>query len=365
MGNKRKSSDQMESLRSYAKRHRYISTLAVLFLVLVFYRAGRFFLKPEVKPVEPAVNVVVTQVKRMPIDIVSPVTGRLKPSEEVALLPMATGRVSVVHVRVGDRVSAGQVLFEIEKGQISATYTQARESYQAIASTYARMEMLYAEGAVSLQDFEAAKAQYIAARESYRAAADAYSNYTVSSPIDGVVTSLNVTAGSMAGGGIAASIAGTDGLIIETSVGEALAKSVETGASVKVYIDSLQREYAGTITAFSPIPSMGMLTYPLTITMLPNDDLFAGMFAEIRLVSQSIPEALCVPSESVIIREGKSIAVILNEEDVPELREVQPGIDNGQIVQIVSGLSEGERVVSEGQHFVTAGTLVRVVGEVQ
>jgi|LSQX01.2.fsa_nt_gb RND family efflux transporter MFP subunit len=363
MENKKSIRDRIDFIRSFGRQHRYASIVILLFLALVVYRAGHFFLKSEVRQPEPAVNVIVASVKRMPIDVISPVTGRLKPSEEVALFPMATGRVSAVYVSVGDSVTVGQVLFDIEKGQVGSTLNQARESYSAIASTYARMEMLYAEGAVSLQDFESAKAQYIAAKESYNAAAEAYANFTVTSPIDGVVTSLSVSVGSLAGGAVAGSVAGTDGLVIEASVGEALAPSVEIGAGVGVYIDSLGREYPGTITAFSPIPSMGMLTYPLTITMDPDDALFAGMFAEVRLVSQSIPEALCIPSEAVIIREGKPVVVVLQGDDIPELREVVPGVDNGTIVQILSGLDEGERIVSTGQHFVTSGIQVRVVGE--
>ncbi len=363
MGNKKRG--KRDAIRAFWKNHRIVSILGVLFILLVFYRAGKFFLVPEVKEAEPAVNVLVTEAKYEPIDLISPVTGRLKPVEEVALVPMASGQVTVVHVRVGDRVSKGDVLFEIDKGQVGATYNQARESYDAVASTFARMELLYREGAVSQQDYEAARAQHAAARESLNMAADAYANFTVTSPIDGYVTALNVTVGSIAGGAAAGSVADVDELIIETTVSEVLAQAVEVGESVQVYIDSLGKEFPGTITAFSPIPSMGMLTYPVTVTMAPDEALFAGMFAEVRLVSEKIQEALCIPSESVIIRDGRPVVAILGPEDVPELREVVSGVDNGKIVQIVSGLNEGERVIYSGQHFVVPGVQVHVVEEAE
>lgn len=358
-GNKR------DAIRSFWKNHRIVSILGILFALLVLYRAGKFFLVPEVKEAEPAVNVLVTEARYEPIDLISPVTGRLKPVEEVALVPLGSGQVTAVYVKVGDRVSKGDVLFEIDKGQVGATYSQAKEAYDAVASTFARMELLYREGAVSLQDYEAAKAQYAAARESLNMASDAYANFTVTSPIDGYVTALNVTVGSIAGGAAAGSVADVDELIIETTVSEVLAQSVEVGEAVQVYIDSLGKEFPGTITAFSPIPSMGMLTYPVTVTMAPDEALFAGMFAEVRLVSEEIQEALCVPSESVIIRDGRAVVVVLGPEDVPELREVVAGVDNGTIVQIVSGLEEGERVIYSGQHFVVPGVQVHVVEDAE
>ncbi|HRV33736.1 MAG TPA: biotin/lipoyl-binding protein, partial [Anaerovoracaceae bacterium] len=123
-----KTANKREAMRSFWKNHRIISILGVLFIALVAYRAGHFFLVPDVKIAEPAINVKVTAAKYEPIDLISPITGRLKPTEEVALVPLATGKVTAVHVSVGDRVTAGQVLFEIDKGQVSATYNQAKES---------------------------------------------------------------------------------------------------------------------------------------------------------------------------------------------------------------------------------------------
>lgn len=362
---KNKMRDGQNAIRSFWKNHRIISIIGILFVALVLYRAGHFFLVPEIKEAEPAINVLVTEAKYEPIDLISPVTGRLEPVEEVALVPLASGTVTAVHVAVGDQVTAGQVLFEIDKGQVSASYNQARESFAAVASTFARMELLYSEGAVSLQDYESAKAQYAAARESLNAAADMYGNFTVTSPIDGYVTALNVSVGSIAGGAAAGSVANVDELIIQTTVSEVLATAVKIGETVQVRIDSLDKEYSGTITSFSPIPSMGMLTYPLTITMEPDESLFAGMFAEVRLVSEEIKEALCVPSEAVIIRDGRPVVAVLGPNGVPELKEVVPGVDNGTIVQIVSGLTEGEQVIYSGQHFVVPGVQVNVVGAAQ
>lgn len=350
-------------LASLWKEHRLLSIVGLLFILLVLYRGGRSFLTGDVVEEDPPVNVKVTQAVLAPIDLISPVTGRLQPEEEVAIVPLAQGQVTAVHVSVGQQVTAGQVLFEIDKGQVSASYIQAKEAYDAVSATFSRIELLYSEGAVSRQDYESARTQYISAREAFRAAADAYANFTVTSPIDGIVTSMNVTVGGLAGGAPAASVANASSLVIETSVGEALAPYVEVGDPVSVYVESLAAEYPGLITSFSPIPSLGMLTYPLTITLEDDPDLFAGMFAEVRLVSRRIEDALTVPSEAVIVRGGRPVVAVLDDENRPTLVEVTVGVDNGVMAEVLSGLSEGDRIVYSGQHFITPGVEVRVVEE--
>jgi len=130
---------------------------------------------------------------------------------------------------------------------------------------------------------------------------------------------------------------------------------------VEVYVASADKTFSGTITAFSPIPSLGTLTYPLTVTMDPADDLFAGMFAEIHIVSEKAAETLCTRSDAVMLRDGKSVVVVLDKDNIPTTVEVETGVDNGTLVQILSGLKKGDMVVYSGQQYVTDGIAVEVV----
>lgn len=352
-----------ETFKKYWKNHRIFSIIFILFALIFVYRAGVFFFVPAVQDADPVINVRATEAAVESIALTSPLTGRVQPVEEVAIIPMAAGRVTAVHVAVGDQVSAGDLLFEIDKGQVSASYNQAKEAYDSAASAFKRMELLYSEGAISKQDFESAQMQYISAKESFNAAANAYGYYNVTSPIDGYVTSLSVSVGTTIGQTMAASVANIDELIIETTVSEALASKVKTGEKVDVYIDSLDKMFVGTITSFSPIPSMGTLTYPLTITMDPSQDLFAGMFAEVRLLSEQVEMALCIPSEAVMIKNGIAVVAVVDSQGFPSFKEVTTGIDNGEKVEILSGLSEGERVIYSGQQYVAAGVQVNLVEE--
>ncbi len=345
--------------------HKILTLLLLIIIAITAYRLSIFAMEKKNPTVEEAtpVNVKVISAEYASITQTTPLSGRITPVDEVAIVPLASGQVTAVYAEVGDYVSAGSILFEIDKGQIATTYNQAKAAYELAATTYNNMEELYAEGAVSKSDYDSARVQYISAQESFNAAAEAYSYYSVTSPISGYVTSMSVSVGSVAGQSMAASVADTSALEISTAVSEYLASLIHVGDEVNVYVTSLGDEpYKGTITAFSPAPAMGTLTYPVTIS-LDNEkgELMSGMFAEVELITDEAENTICIPSDAVILKDSKSVAVVLDSERIPRYCEVSTGIDNGSYVQILSGINEGDVVVVSGQDFVTEGEAVNIV----
>ncbi len=367
MNQKSENTVKKKSIAERIKEHKVIAALVFILAAIVIVRLIAFTvgsMNPTVAESE-AIGVKVMTAEYTDISSTVPLSGRIAPAEETAIVPMASGQVTAVHVKVGDYVKAGTLLFEIDKGQVATTYNQAKAAYDLAANSYNNMKTLYLEGAISKSDFDAAEVQYISARESYNAAAEAYSYYNVTSPIDGYVTSLSVAVGDIAGQQMAASVANTDELKIETTVSEYIAGYIKIGDEVDVYVSTLgDTPYKGTVTAFSPAPALGTLTYPITIT-LDNEsgDLMSGMFAEVKFTAEEADDTICIPSDAVIMKNGKSVAVIIDEDLIPSFREVETGIDNGEFVEILSGIKEGETVVISGQNFVEEGIAVRIIEE--
>ncbi len=367
MNQKSENTVKKKSIAERIKEHKVIAALVFILAAIVIVRLIAFAvgsINPTVAESE-AIGVKVMTAEYTDISSTVPLSGRIAPAEETAIVPMASGQVTAVHVKVGDYVKAGTLLFEIDKGQVATTYNQAKAAYDLAANSYNNMKTLYLEGAISKSDFDAAEVQYISARESYNAAAEAYSYYNVTSPIDGYVTSLSVAVGDIAGQQMAASVANTDELKIETTVSEYIAGYIKIGDEVDVYVSTLgDTPYKGTVTAFSPAPALGTLTYPITIT-LDNEsgDLMSGMFAEVKFTAEEADDTICIPSDAVIMKNGKSVAVIIDEDLIPSFREVETGIDNGEFVEILSGIKEGETVVISGQNFVEEGIAVRIIEE--
>jgi len=127
-------SNKVRVLKNLWKEHRLLSIVGLLFFLLIIYRAGIFFLGSGDFEAATIVNVKTSEARYESISVTSPIAARIQPLEEIAIIPMAAGQVTAVHVSVGDRVRVGDLLFEIDKGQISTSYNQAKEAYASVAA---------------------------------------------------------------------------------------------------------------------------------------------------------------------------------------------------------------------------------------
>ena len=166
----------------------------VIVAALGIYRIAES-LKPPAIAEKIAVNVVSAVVEKGTIYATSPLTGRIDPIESAAVIPMAAGEVTGVAVSLGDYVEKGDLLFTIDKTQMLTTYNSAKLAHDSAKGEYDRMALLYKEGAVSLQQYQGVETQYNVARQNLRAAADALDYTTVTSPISGYITSVNISEG--------------------------------------------------------------------------------------------------------------------------------------------------------------------------
>ena len=341
----------------------------LIILVIAIVALGVYRIVESSRPVPVAemkpVNVTVQTVEYGSVQATSPLTGRIDPVESASVVPLTAGEVTSLSVSLGDEVKKGDVLFELDKTQMATSYQQAKLAYNSAKTEYDRVSVLYKEGAVSQQQYQGAKTQLDVAKQSMTAASEALSYCTVTSPINGFVTSVNVSVGSLASQAMpAVTVADTSALEINTTISEYLISKLHVGDPVNIAIKSIASEpFAGVLTALSPAPAVGTLTYPATITVTSTDSAIkAGMFAEVQIVSEKKEHVLCIPSEAVFIRSGESKVVVV-QGTVPELVTVTTGLDNGTLVEIIDGLKEGDQIVTVGQQYVIEGEAVNIVTE--
>ena len=160
----------------------------------------------------------------------------------------------------------------------------------------------------------------------------------------------------------AVTIADVSSLEINTSISENLIGKVKKDDSVDIFIKTLSNEpYSGKIIAISPAPATGTLTYPVTISVEDKDEnIKAGMFAEVQIVTDKREDVICIPSDAVFVKSGESKVVVLND-NIPTLKTVSTGLDNGTMVEITSGITIGETIVVSGQQYVVEGEPVNII----
>lgn len=338
---------------------------------------------------EKIINVETQKIEKQNFTLKTTLTGKIEPIQEASISPKVPGKIEKVNVEIGDYVKQGDILFKLEQEDSQLHVDQAQASYElALANlkktqeqtnnaveNYNRMKALYEQKVISKQQFETAelnasatnldivKAQVKQSEIALQTANKAFADAIVTSPISGFVTFVNVNKGEFASNTApAVTIANINPVQIKTSVSEYLINKFHKGDSVDVLIKSARSTpFKGKISALSPAPAKNTMTYPMKVTIDNNDSIVKpGMFAEISIISDKRENVLSVPSQSVVIKDGNpTIFVIKNNK--AQIKYVTLGLDNGEMVEIKSGLQAGEIIVIKGQNYLENGDNIKVV----
>lgn len=344
-----------------------------------------------------AVPVEVVKAKKDVLAETSVVTGKLEAIASSDVVPGGQGgKVESVKVDVGDRVKKGQTLVVLEHAALAAAVRQAEQAvvqaetalelaridYEQARANYERGKMLFEQGAIPAagpQGFETAyeipfkrakenfeKVQPAALEQARAALAQAreqYNNAFIKSPISGVVTAVNVDPGELASpASPAVSVADLSKVVVKATVAEDLVNKLKKGDEVKVTVAAVSPEpFTGKITSIAPAADRAAKAFPVEVQLdNPEGKLKPGMFAEISF-EQKYPEGIVVPREAVA-GSGEESVVWVIKDGVAERREVELGAGNGRSVIILSGVKEGEQVVTVGAGALRDGMKVEIKG---
>ncbi|MGV8920765.1 MAG: efflux RND transporter periplasmic adaptor subunit [Pseudomonas sp.] len=175
---------------------------------------------------------------------------------------------------------------------------------------------------------------------------------TIVTPIAGELQALDVRAGmAVAAGQTLASINGLSSVWLDASIPESQASSVAIGAPVSATLTAYPGQALhGQVIAL--LPSTDTQTRTLTVrSQLPNPSgkLRPGMFASVHLSSPEQTPALLIPSEAVIRTGKRTLVMLAGKQGQYEPREIHTGREADGRTEVLSGLSEGQEVVTSGQ----------------
>jgi RND family efflux transporter MFP subunit len=327
----------------------------------------------EAQP-EQAVQVYTATVRFEDIAVNTVLTGKVRACDEAAVFAGATAQVKNIYVEKGDYVQKGDRLFALDGIQVQGGYAQAQvardmalEGVDIARQNLERMQALYEGAAIPQIQLEQAENQLTMAQNQLRqaeaavsSASSSFSLLNFSAPVSGYVTEINIKEGMYPlPQQPAVAIASLDDLEISASVSEYLIGQLKEGDAVSYCISSLgDTVYQGVVKTVALAPGLASLTYPVTVALDKGQaKIKPGMFAEISIPSQHKEQVLVIPVAALITRGGKTQVAVLDG-DLPYLREVTSGINNGAMVEIVSGLSVGETVIIKGQHYIVEGEAV-------
>jgi RND family efflux transporter MFP subunit len=327
-------------------------------------------------------TVVVTNVSRLASGLQLTLPGDVRAFEETKIYARADGYLLKWNTDIGTKVEAGQVLAEIdspeldqELNQSRAALAQAQANLILARSSAERWLALLKDRAVSQQEVDE-KSGALAAREAdVNAAAAAVSRLeklssfkVVRAPFSGTITRRHVDVGALirAAGNSSAlfDLAQTDTLRVQVNVPQAYLRDVTIGSTVAIAV----AEYPGQTFGGKVLRTSGAFD-AATRTMLteievPNHrgELFPGIHVDVQLSLTQANPPMVVPATAVMARgDGLQVAEV-DQGNAIRLQKVQVGRDLGTALEILSGLQDGARIVTNPTDTLTDGTPVRIAG---
>ena len=298
-----------------------IGIVVLVILALIGYRGYKMYKKSQIKEVaveEKIAPVQIEVVKTSPLTQSLNLTGDVKGIEEIDVFPKVSGKLVEMMVREGDRVKKEQVLSVIDRD---------------------------VEGV----KFELAE---------------------VTSPVEGIVGRVYLDRGARVSppspgpgmGTIMFRIVNMDTVVVVVNVIEKDLSKIKKGQRTKIKVDAYpEKVFNGRITLVSPTVNRMTRTASVEIT-IPNlnHSLKPGMFAQTEIIIGEKDDAILIPAYAILEKsDTKKVVTVVNGKAVP--RVIELGTDQGDSVEVKSGLDEGDTLVVAGHHRVLGGELVRIV----
>lgn len=197
-----------------------------------------------------------------------------------------------------------------------------------------------------------------------------YAANPVKAPISGTVTSFGPTLGTMVSQSYSiAKISDTDELQIKINVAERFISRINNGQGAVVSFDAYPGvEFNAKVFEVSPVLDTTSRTMLVKLKVIPADPrIRAGMFAKVRLITESIKDAVVLSSDAIIRRDGKPYVFTVSrtagseEKDSVSMVSVSEGLTVDNKTEIREGLKEGDLVVVKGQSLLTDGSKVKIL----
>lgn len=307
----------------------------------------------------------VMKIKKQTVSKTLEYSANLIASKEVHYAPASPGRINNITVEVGNRVTKGQVLVEMDKTQLQQALTQLENA----RSNYSRIDTLNSLGSISEQQYEQAKTQFELAKTNVDFLME---NTTLMSPINGIVTGKYYESGELysgapntaAGKAAIISLMQIDPLKVIVSISQKYFPDIKKGMKAKVTSDIYEGDvFEGAVSKVHPTIDAGTRTFQTEILIENNEEkLRPGMFANIELAIKDA-EALIVPAIAILKQEGTNNRyVFLNDNGNAKQVEVTPGKRYDDKIEIITnGVSEGGELIIEGHPNLLNGSKIKVI----
>ena len=384
-------------------RQNKLLAMAAIFLIMIIaivaYRAVNNMGGKEKTKTNPQVSVMELKRGDMMRHIV--LSGQTIADATVVLAPKYAGKVTSVNVQLGDKVKEGQILLVQDTGDLDIAIAQGQAAAEASgadatteqASYYANY--LKTEAAYDIEKKDNARNQYVTAKAAFdslenqndgsvpasvrskqlNAAKNKYAvealqkqrnDMIIRAPRDGIIGYRDVEVGSyLSPGSKVLTLVDNSHVYVDCALSENDAAILEAGMPVQVTIDAMGQTYSGKLVYVSPAMTSDSKTFTARISLdVSKSAVKAGLFAKTAIDIMQRKDTLCVPKEAIMSKNGETKVYVYDPETkTVEERVVTIGLLNDEEAEILSGVKEGDIIVTSNQDRLQNGMTVTLKDE--
>lgn len=311
----------------------------------------------EVVVVKPKVTTEVVHIED--VEMVATFTGNAEGYAVNNITPQQPRRIKRLLVDVGDRVSVGQKVAELDDSSLA----QAKAQYETAKSAFDRSDELYKFGGESKAAWEATKTNYEVAKLTYE---NLLENTTLLSPIAGLITARNYDNGDMVSGQPIFVVQRINPIKVFVNVSESLYAYIKRNMAVSVEFDALpEQKFEGKISRVNPSIDAATRTFEVEVMIQNNrEQIKPGMFGRVTAVYGKRKNVL-VPDQAVVkmLGSGDRFIYVYNEDGTVSYKKVELGLRMGYKYEVLSGVNDGDEVVVSGQVALKDGVAVELINE--
>ncbi|CDH44011.1 MAG: efflux RND transporter periplasmic adaptor subunit [Candidatus Competibacteraceae bacterium] len=355
----------------------FLALLPVALLLLAACSPASSDAPPVIRPVK---TVITTS---QPLDLTAQYAGEVRARYEIPLAFRVGGKITGRPVEVGQSVSAGEMLMQLDPGDLALTEQALRAQLGAARADrdqahaeWQRAKALLARKLISLSDFDARRSAYEAAQARFDQAQSQLSGGTrqtgytqLQADRAGVVTSMQAEVGQIVAAGqpvLHLALPGEKEIAI--SIPENRRDELSMGQDVSITIWAVPGKlYQGRIREISPLADPLTRTYGVKVTLMdPDDAVQLGMTAAVQSRHRVAEASVRLPLTAITERDGRPAVWVVDAQTLKVTLQpvtLGPFQDNNQVT-IASGLVPGQRVVTAGVHKLYPNQQIRLLDNV-
>lgn len=300
-------------------------------------------------PPRPPARVEVFVVQKTTVSESIEVPGSLVADEATEIHPEVSGRITDLYIREGAYVNKGALLAKLYDGDLQAQRRKLEVQLKIAQTTEDRYNQLVKIGGISKQDYDLTSLQVSNLRADLDIIRTSIQKTEVRAPFSGKLGLKEISTGAyVTPASVITSIQKTAGLRIDFNVPEKYTSDIRKGQVVNFTIEGNDRNYTAAVMATES--GIAEETRSLTVRALIKGDatgLIPGGFAKVKLSFEPNPEALLVPTQAVV-PQARGKKVYLYRGGVAQFVDVETGVRDSSMIQIVTGLKQGDSVITTG-----------------